>query len=111
MTPYFTSVYQWNTILKEHHYICLNTGAFIQSLVEHCKALPTKEERNEMANAIIAFIGQRNPHLRDEENYNHKLWDHLFILADYNLDVDSPYPIPTAEELQQKPKKLEYPSL
>lgn len=48
--------------------------------------------------------GKRNPHLRDEENYNHKLWDHLFILADYNLDVDSPYPIPTAEELQQKPK-------
>ncbi|MCL1669479.1 DUF4290 domain-containing protein [Elizabethkingia ursingii] len=85
-------------------------GRLIQSLVEHCKALPTKEERNEMANAIIAFIGQRNPHLRDEENYNHKLWDHLFILADYNLDVDSPYPIPTAEELQQKPKRLEYPS-
>ena len=85
-------------------------GRLIQSLVEHCKTLPTKEERTEMAKAIVNFIGQRNPHLRDEENYNHKLWDHLYILANYDLDVDSPFPAPTIEELQQKPKKLPYPS-
>lgn len=86
-------------------------GRNIQQLVERCKELPTKEERNEMAAAIVDFMGQRNPHLRDEENYKHKLWDHLFILADYNLDVDSPYPIPTPEELSEKPKKMEYPKL
>ena len=82
-----------------------------QQLVEHCKSLPTKEERNEMAIAIVEFMGQRNPHLRDEENYNHKLWDHLYILANYELDVDAPYPFPTREELAQKPKKMEYPKL
>jgi len=86
-------------------------GRNIQQLVEHCKTLPTKEERNEMALAIVEFMGQRNPHLRDEENYKHKLWDHLFILADHNLDVDSPYPILTAEELITKPRKMDYPSL
>jgi hypothetical protein len=86
-------------------------GRIIQQLVERCKALPTKEERNELAVAIVDFMGQRNPQLRDEENYKHKLWDHLFILADYDLDVDAPYPFPTREEIHQKPKKMEYPVL
>ncbi len=86
-------------------------GRIMQSLVERCMELPTKEERNEMATAIIDFMGQRNPQLRDEENYKHKLWDHLFILANYDLDVDSPYPTPTPEDLLQKPKKMEYPKL
>ncbi len=86
-------------------------GRMIQQLVERCKELSEKKDRNEMALAIVDFMGQRNPQLRDEENYKHKLWDHLFILADYDLDVDSPYPIPTIEELQVKPKKMEYPKL
>jgi len=86
-------------------------GRIIQQLVERCKELSTKEERNEMAMAIIDFMGQRNPQLRDEENYKHKLWDHLFILANYDLDVDSPYPLPTREQLAEKPKKMEYPKL
>ena len=86
-------------------------GRIIQQLVERCKELATKEERNEMAVAIVDFMGQRNPQLRDEENYKHKLWDHLFILSNYDLDVDSPYPFPTIEELSEKPKKMEYPKL
>ncbi|MET3035502.1 DUF4290 domain-containing protein [Chryseobacterium sp. NRRL B-14859] len=86
-------------------------GRIIQQLVERCKELPTKEERSEMAMAIIDFMGQRNPQLRDEENYKHKLWDHLFILANYDLDVESPYPFPTREQLAEKPKKMEYPKL
>lgn len=86
-------------------------GRIIQQLVERCKELETKEQRNEMAVAIVDFMGQRNPQLRDEENYKHKLWDHLFILANYDLDVDSPYPFPTMEELKEKPKRMEYPKL
>ncbi|TQM23021.1 uncharacterized protein DUF4290 [Chryseobacterium aquifrigidense] len=86
-------------------------GRIIQQLVERCKELPSKDERNEMAMAIIDFMGQRNPQLRDEENYKHKLWDHLFILANYDLDVDSPYPFPTMEQLAEKPKRMEYPKL
>lgn len=70
-------------------------GRIIQNLVEQCKAIQDRQERNEVAKSIVHFMGQRNPHLRDAENYKHKLWDHLFILADYDLDVDSPYPIPS----------------
>ena len=85
-------------------------GRNIQQMVEYCKSLPSKEERNEVAKTIVEFMGQRNPHLRDEENYKHKLWDHLYILADYDLDVDAPYPFPTKEELGQKPNRMDYPS-
>ncbi len=85
-------------------------GRNIQMMVEYCKSLPSKEERNEVAKTIVEFMGQRNPHLRDEENYKHKLWDHLYILADYDLDVDAPYPFPTKEELAQKPNRMDYPS-
>lgn len=86
-------------------------GRIIQTLVERCKELPTKEERNEMANAIVDFMGQRNPQLRDEENYKHKLWDHLYILASYDLDIDSPYPLLSEEELHTAPKRMDYPKL
>ena len=85
-------------------------GRNIQQMVEYCKSLPSKEERNEVAKTIVEFMGQRNPHLRDEENYKHKLWDYLYILADYDLDVDAPYPFPTKEELAQKPNRMDYPS-
>ena len=85
-------------------------GRNIQMMVEYCKSLPSKEERNEVAKTIVEFMGQRNPHLRDEENYKHKLWDHLYILADYDLDVDAPYSFPTKEELDQKPNRMDYPS-
>ena len=85
-------------------------GRNIQQMVEYCKSLPSKEERNEVAKTIVEFMGQRNPHLRDEENYKHKLWDHLYILADYDLDVDAPYPFPTRGELDQKPNRMDYPS-
>ena len=85
-------------------------GRNIQMMVEYCKSILSKEERNEVAKIIVEFMGQRNPHLRDEENYKHKLWDHLYILADYDLDVDAPYPFPTKEELDQKPNRMDYPS-
>lgn len=86
-------------------------GRIIQQLVERCKELSTKEERNDMAMAIIDFMGQRNPQLRDEENYKHKLWDHLYILANHDLDIDPVYPFPTKEQLEEKPKRMEYPKL
>ena len=86
-------------------------GRIIQQLVERCKEITNKEKRNEMAVAIVDFMGQRNPHLRDEENYKHKFWDHLFLLADYDLDVESPYPIPSREDAKNFPNKMEYPKL
>ncbi len=84
-------------------------GRNVQRMIEHCKTITEKEERQTCANAIIKIMGQLNPHLRDTEAYTHKLWAHLFIIADFELDVESPYPMPTKEIMVSKPDLLEYP--
>lgn len=84
-------------------------GRHIQKLVDHCLTLETKEERNKMALAIVDVMGNLQPHLRDVPDFKHKLWDQLFIMSKFNLDVDSPYPVPSKEELQEKPESLPYP--
>ena len=84
-------------------------GRHIQKLVNHCVSLETKEERNTMAKAIVDVMGNLQPHLRDVPDFKHKLWDQLFIMAKFELDVDSPYPLPSKEELQEKPEPLAYP--
>ena len=84
-------------------------GRHIQKMVDHCVAMEDREERNKCAKSIIAVMGNLNPHLRDVPDFQHKLWDQLFIISDFRLDVDSPYPIPSKELLQQRPDPLEYP--
>ena len=84
-------------------------GRHIQKLVNHCVALETKEERDKMAKAIIDVMGNLQPHLRDVPDFKHKLWDQLYIMSDFKLDANSPYPQPSKEELQEKPEALAYP--
>jgi hypothetical protein len=91
------------------HLIIPEYGRHIQKLVDHCIALETKEERNEMALAIVDVMGNLQPHLRDVPDFKHKLWDQLYIMSDFKLDADSPYEIPSKEELQEKPESLPYP--
>ena len=69
-------------------------GRHIQKMVDFAISIETKEERNKVANSIIAVMGNLNPHLRDVPDFQHKLWDQLFIISDFKLEVDSPYPIP-----------------
>tara|TARA_A200000113_G_scaffold218224_1_gene225490 strand:- start:2349 stop:2921 length:573 start_codon:yes stop_codon:yes gene_type:complete len=69
-----------------------------------------KDERNQKAKAIIDVMGNLNPHLRDIPDFQHKLWDQLFIMSDFELDVDSPFEKPEAELLSKKPKPLNYPN-
>lgn len=84
-------------------------GRNVQKMVAYCLTVEDKEHRNEVAHSIIDVIGNLNPHLRDVPDYRHKLWDHLFIMSGFKLDVDSPYPIPTEENFVSKPELLEYP--
>lgn len=84
-------------------------GRNVQKMVEYCMSFDDREERNKVANAIILVMGQLNPQLRDVEDFKHKLWTHLFVISDFKLDVDSPYPIPTREEFTEKPKRVAYP--
>ncbi len=84
-------------------------GRHIQKMVDQCIAIEDREERNKVASAIIGVMGNLNPHLRDVPDFQHKLWDQLFIIADFKLDVDSPFPKPSKELLEERPEPLSYP--
>ncbi|SNR34243.1 DUF4290 domain-containing protein [Lutibacter flavus] len=91
------------------HLIIPEYGRHIQKLVDHCIAIEDVEERNKMARAIVDVMGNLQPHLRDVPDFKHKLWDQIFIMSDFKLEVDSPYEKPVREELQAKPEPLAYP--
>jgi hypothetical protein len=78
-------------------------------MVDQALQLTNRDERNKMAQAIIGVMGNLNPHLRDVPDFQHKLWDQLFIMSEFELDVDSPYPIPLKEVLSARPEPLSYP--
>ena len=84
-------------------------GRHFQKMVDHAVSIEDPVERNKVANAIISVMGNLQPHLRDVPDFQHKLWDQLFIMSDFKLDVESPFPITSKEVLKQRPEPLEYP--
>jgi Domain of unknown function (DUF4290) len=84
-------------------------GRHIQRMIEHILTIEDKEKRQQNAYIVIELMGFLNPHLKNVEDFRHKLWDHLFLVSDFKLDVESPYPIPTRETLKAKPQRLPYP--
>lgn len=84
-------------------------GRHIHKMIDHALSCDNKNERNKIAKAIIGVMGNLNPHLRDVPDFQHKLWDQLFIMSDFTLNVDSPYPKPIKEVFSQRPDKLNYP--
>ena len=85
-------------------------GRHIHLMVEQTIQIKDKDERNKKAKAIISVMGNLNPHLRDIPDFQHKLWDQLFIMSNFKLDVDSPFEKPEEELLSKKPEPMAYPN-
>ncbi len=83
-------------------------GRNVQEMVEIIKNTKDRDERNRLAKSTIQLMGNMNPQLRDVADYKHKLWDHLTVISDFDLDIDAPYPLPTQAEVHQKPSKMKY---
>jgi len=98
---------EYNT--TRNHLIMREYGRHIQKMIEYLVALEDKEKRQRNAQAVIELMGFLNPHLKNVEDFRHKLWDHLFLISNFKLEVSSPYPIPTRETLRARPKPLKYP--
>lgn len=94
---------------ERSHLIIPEYGRHLQKLIDQATLIEDVEQRNKAAKYIIQVMGTLNPHLRDVPDFQHKLWDQLFIMSDFKLDVESPYPIPSREVLQLKPDVLKYP--
>jgi Domain of unknown function (DUF4290) len=99
--------FDYNT--TRSHLILSEYGRNVQNMVKYICELPTIEERNKYAQAVIDLMGFLQPHLRDVADFKHKLWDHLHIISGYQIDVDSPYPKPLIENAYIKPAPLAYP--
>ena len=83
-------------------------GRNIQVMIRHLNDIEDRKERTEAAYFIVNVMAQMNPQVKESNDYMHKLWDHLYIIANYDLDVDSPYPIPTPEMQKKKPEHVGY---
>jgi hypothetical protein len=99
--------FDYNTTRKK--LILAEYGRNVQNMVAYICSLSTKEERNRHAQVVIDLMGFLNPHLRDVTDFKHKLWDHLHIISDFKIDVDSPYPKPSEDAIHFKPERLMYP--
>jgi hypothetical protein len=98
---------EYNTIRNQ--LVMREYGRHIQKMIEHLVSIEDPDRRQANAQAVIELMGFLNPHLKNVEDFRHKLWDHLFLISDFKLEVKSPYPIPTKETLKAKPKPLHYP--
>jgi len=98
---------EYNT--TRNHLTIREYGRHIQKMAEYVLTIEDREKRQKNAEALVELMGFLNPQLKNVEDFRHKLWDHLFLITDFKLDVDSPYPIPTQETLRPKPEPLPYP--
>jgi hypothetical protein len=98
---------EYNT--TRNYLVIREYGRHIQKMVEYIQTIEDPEKRQRNAQVVIELMGVLNPHLKNVEDFRHKLWDHLFLISDFKLDVQSPYPIPTREKLKGKPDPLPYP--
>lgn len=81
-------------------------GRSVLKMVESLRDIPEKGRRSEQARAVVKTMEILNPQVRQQENWEHKLWDHLYMIAGYDLDIDSPWPSPVREEMETKPVPL-----
>jgi len=91
------------------HLVLPEYGRNVQKMVDHAITIQNKEERNKCVKTIIDFMGQMNPQLRDLKEFNHKLWDDLFMISKFQLEADSPYSLPEPKQLDKRPEKMPYP--
>lgn len=97
------------TYTRHSKLIMREYGRNIQYLVDYALTLQDDVQRNKLVQDIIDLMGTMNPTLRNVEDFRHKLWDHIFMMSDFRLNAESPYPIPDREKLKRRNMKLSYP--
>ena len=81
-------------------------GRHVQDMIEYVVSIPDRKKRNEQIQAVVSVMGTLNPQLRDVVDFRHKLWDHVQIISDFKIDIDSPYPLPSRESVNTRPDPI-----
>jgi hypothetical protein len=84
-------------------------GRNVQDLVNHILTIEDRAERTRLSQLLINLMAKLNPQLRDTQDYQQKLWNHLYVMSGSQLDVDAPYPLSAMEYLNDKPQRMHYP--
>jgi len=100
---------EYNTLQKD--LILPEYGRHVHMMVQYAMNIKDRDQRNIAAQTIVGIMGTLMPHLRDVPDYKHKLWDHLFIISEYKLDIDAPYPPPSHSALADRPNIVPYPQV
>ena len=98
---------EYNTLQKKM--IMPEYGRHVHIMVQHAIQIKDRDQRNAAAQTIVGVMGNLMPHLREVPDFKHKLWDHLFIISDFKLDIDAPYPPPSRSEMVERPNTVPYP--
>lgn len=98
---------EYNT--TRNHLVLREYGRHVQKMIEYLMTIEDRGKRQQQAQVVIELMGFLNPHLKNVEDFRHKLWDHLFEISDFQLDVDSPYPKPEKESYNARPDPIPYP--
>jgi hypothetical protein len=102
----YPKVMEYNT--ERSKLVIAEYGRNIQKMIDYTTTIEDREKRTKAAKVIVNIMAQMNPHIRENEDYMHKLWDHLYYISDFKLDVDSPYPPPQKDTFQKKPERIPY---
>ncbi len=94
--------------VKRKQLVLPEYGRHIQQMVDYALTIEDKEERTKTAHGIVSVMGRMSPRLKEMDDFKNKLWDHLIIMSDYQLDIDNPYPAPEQEDKDVKPKNIPY---
>lgn len=99
---------QYNT--KRKGLILPEYGRHVQELVDYAKTIKDDKQRQDIVEQVIILMENINPNAKNVGDYEHKLWDHLYIISNFDLEYTSPYPKPSKEEVYEKPGKFPYPN-
>ncbi len=102
-----------NTIMENKDYNTLRNklimreyGRHVQDMIDYVVSIPDKQKRNEQIQSVVSVMGTLNPQLRELVDFRHKLWDHVQVISDFKINIDSPYPLPTKEAIQAPPQPI-----
>lgn len=85
-------------------------GRNIQKMVDYAITVEDKTERNKIANSIVSIMSQIGEGMKGTDDFKQKIWDQLYLISDFKLEVDSPFPKPSPTRRDEKPEKIKYPT-
>ena len=98
-----SSTFKQELLLREY-------GRNVQNIVKYILTVEDRTKRTQLAQLLVNLMGRLNPNVKDIQDAQQTLWNHLYVMSDNQLDVDAPYPLSAMDYLNEKPQTVVYPT-